>query len=87
MTVSKRFALGVSVGVIFIYWIHQLVTQHGAPPLPAHFSDPVLPIARNKLIVFAAMFLGLNVVLDFVMNALIPKTAAAPSRNSSGASS
>lgn len=107
MTLSKRAALGVSLGVIFVYWIYQIVSQHGAHTLPDHFSDLVLRIARNKLIVFAAiylllrlagegfaalgvsradwpkhvgmglvigvaMFIGLNVALDSVMNALIP---------------
>jgi len=111
VTVSKRAALGISLGVIFIHWIYQLVSQHGAPTLPDHFSELVLRIARNKLIVFAAiclllrlggegfaalgvsrvewpkhlgvglvigfaMFIGLNVALDSVMNGLIPRPPA-----------
>lgn len=111
MTLSKRAALGISLGVIFLYWVYQIFSQHGSPPLPDHFSELVLRIARNKLIVFAAiylllrlqgegfdalgvsrvewpkhlgiglviglaMFIGLNVALDSVMNALIPRPPA-----------
>ena len=111
MTLSKRAALGISLGVIFVYWTYQIFSQHGSPPLPDHFSELVLRIARNKLIVFAAiylllrlqgegfdalgisrvewpkhlgmglviglaMFIGLNVALDSVMNALIPRPPA-----------
>jgi len=111
MTVSKRTALGISLGVIVAYWIYELVSHQGSQPLPAHFSELVLRIVRNKLIVFAAiflllrlqgegwdalgvsrlewpkhlyvglaiglaMFVGLNVVLDSVMNSLIPRPSA-----------
>jgi CAAX protease family protein len=111
MTLSKRAALGVSLGVIIVYWTYQIVTQQGARPLPDHFSGLVLRIAGNKLMVFAtiylllrlggedfaalgvtrvdwakhlgvglviglAMFIGLNVALDSVMNTLIPRPPA-----------
>jgi len=111
VTLTRRAALGIPLGVILVYWTYQIVTQHGAPPLPDHFSGLVLRIARNKIIVFTAivlllrlagedfaalgvsrldwpkhlgvglvigfaMFLGLNVALDSVMNALIPRPPA-----------
>lgn len=107
----KRTALGISLGVIVLYWIYQVVAQRAGPQLPAHFSELVLRIVRNKLIVFftlfvllrlegegldslgvrrdawpkhlgvglligLAMFVGLNVALDSVMNALIPRPPA-----------
>jgi membrane protease YdiL (CAAX protease family) len=60
MTLSKRTALGISLGVIVVYWIYQLVSHQGSPPLPAHFSELVLRIVRNKLIVIATIFLLLR---------------------------
>ncbi|MBI5838376.1 MAG: CPBP family intramembrane metalloprotease [Candidatus Eisenbacteria bacterium] len=60
MNLSRRTALGVSLGVIFLYWGYQIVWQHSAPVLPAHFSDLVLRIVRGKLIVFAAVMLLLR---------------------------
>jgi len=56
MTLSKRTALGISLGAIVLHWTYQIVSQHGSPPLPAHFSELVLRIARNKLIVLATLF-------------------------------
>jgi len=111
MTLSKRTALGISLGVIVAHWIYQLVSYQGSQPLPAHFSELVLRIVRNKLIVFAAlllllrlqgegwdglgvsrrnwpkhlgvglaigfaMFVGLNVALDSMMNSLFPRPPA-----------
>lgn len=55
-----NFALGISLGVIVLHWIYQLVSHQGSPPLPAHFSELVLRIVRNKLIVFAAILLLLR---------------------------
>jgi membrane protease YdiL (CAAX protease family) len=46
--------------VIVAYWIYQLVSHQGSQPLPAHFSELVLRIVRNKLIVLAALFLLLR---------------------------
>jgi membrane protease YdiL (CAAX protease family) len=60
MTLSKRTALGISLGVMVAYWIYQLVSHQESQPLPAHFSELVLRIVRNKLIVFAALFLLLR---------------------------
>jgi len=60
MILSKRAALGISLGVIVLHWIYQIVSQHGSPPLPAHFSELVLRIVRNKLIVFATLYLLLR---------------------------
>ena len=106
MTQSKRTALGISLGVIVLYWVYQIVSHRPGPGLPAHFPQLVARIVRNKLLVFAAiflllrlegegfdrlgvthrewprhlglglaiglvMFVGLNVVLDSVMNSLI----------------
>ena len=111
MTLSKRTALGISLGVIVLHWIYQIVSERSAPALPAHFSELVLAVVRNKLIVFAtialllrlegerfdalgvsrqnwmkhlgaglvvgfAMFVGLNVALNSVMNSLIPRPPA-----------
>jgi CAAX protease family protein len=60
MTVSKRTSLGISLGAIVLYWIYQIVSQRPDAPLPAHFSDLVWRIVRNKLIVLAAIFLLLR---------------------------
>ena len=60
MALSKRAALGISLGVIVLHWIYQIVSQQGSPPLPAHFSELVLRIVRNKLIVFATLYLLLR---------------------------
>jgi len=111
MTLSKRAALGVSLGVIVLHWIAQIVSLRSSPGLPASFSELVLVIVRNKLLVLAAivlllrlegewfdalgfsrrswarhlgmglviglaMFVGLNVALDSVMNSLIPRPPA-----------
>ena len=108
MTVSKRTALGISLGVIVLHWVYEIISQRAAPVLPAHFSELVLRIVRGKLMVIAAlflllrlqgegfgrlgvsrhewpkhlgvglvigvaMFIGLNVALDSVMNSLIPR--------------
>jgi uncharacterized protein len=60
MTLSKRTALGISLGVIVLYWIYQIVSQHPDARLPAHFSEFVWRIVRTKLFVFAAIFLLLR---------------------------
>jgi membrane protease YdiL (CAAX protease family) len=60
MTVSRRASLGISLGVIVLYWIYQIVSQHPDAPLPAHFSDLVWRIVRSKIIVLAALFLLLR---------------------------
>ncbi len=60
MTLSKRTALGISLGLIVLYWIYQIVSQHPDAPLPAHFSEIVWRIVRTKLLVFAALFLLLR---------------------------
>jgi CAAX protease family protein len=108
MILSKRTALGTSLGVIVVHWIYQIVLHRSGPSLPAHFSELVVRIVSNKLIVFAAiflllrlegegfdrlgvtrhewpkhlglglaigfaMFVGLNVALDSVMNSVIPR--------------
>ena len=49
MTLSKRTALGISLGVIVLYWIYQIVSQRPDAPLPAHFSDLVWRIVRTKM--------------------------------------
>ena len=108
MTLSKRAALGISLGVIVLHWIYQIVSHRSGPSVPAHFSELVVRIVSTKLLVFAALFLllrlegerfdrlgvirhewprqlglgiaigfamfvGLNVMLDSVMNHLIPR--------------
>lgn len=60
MTVSKRVSLGISLGAIVLYWIYQIVSQRPDAPLPAHFSDLVWRIVRNKIIVLTALFLLLR---------------------------
>ena len=60
MILSKRAAVGISLGVIVLHWIYRIVSQHGSLPLPAHFSELVLRIVRNKLIVFATLYLLLR---------------------------
>jgi len=60
MTLSRRSALGVSLSVIVLYWFYQIVLQHSSSPLPAQFSELVLRIVRNKLIVLAALVLPLR---------------------------
>ena len=60
MTLSKRTALGISLGAIVLYWIYQIASQQADAPLPAHFSELVWRIVRTKLLVFAALFLFLR---------------------------
>jgi len=60
MTVSKRTSLGISLGVIALYWIYQIVSQRPDAPLPAHFSDLVWRIVRTKIVVLTALFLLLR---------------------------
>ena len=60
MTLSKRTALGISLGAIVLYWIYQIVSQRPDAPLPAHFSDLVWRIVCTKIIVLAALFLLLR---------------------------
>jgi len=108
MTISRRAALRISLGVIVLHWIYQIVSHRSGPSVPAHFSELVVRIVSTKLLVFAALFLllrlegerfdrlgvirhewprqlglgiaigfamfvGLNVMLDSVMNHLIPR--------------
>ena len=109
--VSKRAALGISLGAIALHWAYQLMSAGTPSAVPEHFGDLVLGLARNKLAVLAAialllriqgqrfevlglhsrdwrahlraglligaaMFVALNVVLTSVMDALIPRAAA-----------
>ncbi len=60
MIVSKRSALGISLGAIVLYWIYQIASQRADATLPAHFSELVWRIVRTKLLVFAALFLLLR---------------------------
>jgi uncharacterized protein len=60
MIVSKRSALGISLGAIVLYWIYQIASQQADAPLPAHFSELVWRIVRTKLLVFVALFLLLR---------------------------
>ena len=60
MTLSKRTALGISLGVIVLYSIYQIASQRPDAPLPAHFSELVWRIVRNKLLIFAGIFLLLR---------------------------
>src|SRR5450432_3891143 len=60
MTVSKRTSLGISLGVIVLYWIYQIGWQRPDAPLPAHFSELVWRIVRNKTIALAVIFLLLR---------------------------
>lgn len=108
MTLSKRAALGISLGVIVLHWTYQIVARRPDASLPASFGELVLLVVRNKLIVIGAillllrlegeglaalgvsrrewpkhlgvglviglaMFIGLNVALDSVLNSLIPR--------------
>ena len=50
-------------------WIYQIAAQLGAATLPDHFADLVLRIARNKILVFAALFLMLRLDGDSVTGA------------------
>ncbi len=60
MNLSKRAALHLSLALICLYWIYQLLSQGSAPVLPAHFSELVLRVVVNKLIMFAAIALLLR---------------------------
>ena len=60
MIVSKRSALGISLGAIILYWIYQIASQPANALLPAHFSELVWRIVRTKLLVFVALFLLLR---------------------------
>ena len=57
---AKRAALYVSLTVIVALWIWQIATRDSASVVPEHFSELVLRIVRNKVIVFAALFLLLR---------------------------
>jgi membrane protease YdiL (CAAX protease family) len=59
-TLPKRVALGISIGVIVFYWTYQIVSQQPDAPVPAHFPELVWRIVRNKLIVFATIYLLLR---------------------------
>jgi uncharacterized protein len=60
MSLSKRTALGVSLGSVAGYWIYLLVSQRVSPVLPADFGELALRLVRSKLIVFAALFVLLR---------------------------
>jgi membrane protease YdiL (CAAX protease family) len=111
VTLSKRTVLGISLAVIVLSWIYQISSQRSGQVLPSDFSELVLRIVRDKLIVFVAIFLllrvggerfenlgvgrqdwgthlgmgvvigfamfaGLNVAFNSVMNSLIPNSDA-----------
>jgi CAAX protease family protein len=65
MPLSKRTALGISLGVIVLNWIYQIV-WHRNPSLPTHFSELVVRIVSTKLIVLAALLLLLRLEGDGV---------------------
>ena len=60
MTLSRRNALAISLGVIVLHWIYQLVDGRHGPHLPAHFADLVLRIALQKLVTFGVIVLLLR---------------------------
>lgn len=56
MTISKRTSLGISLAAIILYWVYQIISQDPNAALPAHFSDFVWRIVRNKSIMLVALF-------------------------------
>ncbi len=60
MPLSKRNALAVSIGAILLYYLYNIISERTAPVLPEHFGELVLLIVRNKLIMFAALYLLLR---------------------------
>jgi len=60
VTVSKRAALGISLGVIVLSWVYLVVSAPTGAHLPAHFHQLVGRIVRTKLIVLGAVFLLLR---------------------------
>jgi membrane protease YdiL (CAAX protease family) len=60
MTLSKRTALWISLGVIVLFWIYQVAWHRPSPRLPADFSDLVVQIVRGKIIVLAVLLLLLR---------------------------
>ena len=60
MTVSKRAALGVSLGAIVLHWGFQLASTRTSSVLPANFADLVFVVGRNKLAMLAALALLLR---------------------------
>ena len=56
----KRAALALSILAILASWVWQLTRAGTAGDIPQHFSELVLRIVRNKLLVFAALMLLLH---------------------------
>jgi hypothetical protein len=51
VTISKKTAVGIALAAIAAHWIYQIASNPGGAPIPEHFSELVLRIVRNKLIV------------------------------------
>ena len=60
MMLSKRTALGISLGAIVLYWMIQIAMEGSGHPLPDHFSELIFRIVRNKLLVMATIVLLLR---------------------------
>ena len=60
MTLSKRTVLGISLAVIVLSWLYQIAAQRSGPALPSQFSELVLRVVREKLIVSVAIFVLLR---------------------------
>jgi len=60
MALSKRTALGISLGVIVLYWIYQIVAHRTGTSIPADFSQFVVRIVTTKLVVLTAILVLLR---------------------------
>jgi membrane protease YdiL (CAAX protease family) len=60
MTLSKRTALWISLGVIALYWGYSLVTSRTVPTIPSTFPALIWKITRVKLLVSLCLVLLLR---------------------------
>jgi membrane protease YdiL (CAAX protease family) len=56
VTISKRAALGVSLGAILLFWGWVVLSAPTGRHLPARFDELVWRIVRTKLLVLAAVY-------------------------------
>jgi membrane protease YdiL (CAAX protease family) len=60
VTLSRRNALAISLGVIALHWIYQLVAGRHGPHLPADFAELVRRIVVQKLVTLGVIVLLLR---------------------------
>ena len=83
MMLSKRTALGISLGAIVLYWMIQIAMEGSGHPLPDHFSELIFRIVRNKLLVMATIVLLLRLEGEAASRLLLTPHIAGVTRQSS----